>query len=488
MLNQLNIPGADAGGDPLISSLSYDSRRIEPGALFFAIRGLKFDGHDYIAAAIKAGATAVVVEKRREDLPGRVAQIQVESSRRALALAADLFYGRPSSKLKLIGVTGTNGKTTTSYLIERIFAAAGKTTGLIGTIAYNIAGKSYAAERTTPESLDLQAILDSMVKAGVEVAVMEVSSHASELFRIDGCRFAAMVFTNLTQDHLDFHGNLEAYFQAKARLFSDPQFDGAIHVVNIDDDYGQRLCRSSKSCVTYGFSDKAAVRGGKIAHSVDGLSLKVLSSGRTLVLSTEMKGIFNGANILAATATARAFDIEGKVISKALSHAGNVPGRFESVDIGQNFQVIVDYAHTPDGLRQVLEAARAATGGKIITVFGCGGDRDRSKRPLMGKVAAELSDRAIVTSDNPRSERAEKIIAEIVKGMSGYKTKYWAITDRRQAISKAISLADKGDLVILAGKGHETGQIIADKIIPFDDRLVAKKALEEIVNDTSKSA
>lgn len=471
-----------------IRSLAYDSRRVKQGSLFFAIRGLKSDGHRYIKEALIAGAAGIVVEEWQENLPGNVIQIEVPDSRLALALAAAHFYGHPSSKLQLIGVTGTNGKTTTSYLIERIFAAAGKKTGLIGTIEYKIAGRSHKAERTTPESLDLQKMLGSMVDAGVEVAVMEVSSHAAELKRVDGCEFTALVFTNLTQDHLDFHGDMEDYFQAKSRLFKDPRFSGALHVINADDMYGQRLCRISGSCQTYGFSDSAQVRGVAIEQLKDGLHLDVSSSSGALDIKTAMNGIFNGDNILASVAAAQALSVPDQAIVEALSQAGSIPGRFDSVDLGQDFQVIVDYAHTPDGLRRVLEAARAAADGMVITVFGCGGDRDPGKRPLMGKVVAELSDRAIITSDNPRSESAEKIIAEIEAGMRSGKAIYDVVADRYLAINEAINRAEKGDLVLIAGKGHETGQIFSDKVVPFDDRLAALEILVKIKNDASKSA
>lgn len=489
LIRQLSDAKVTGNLDIEIKSLAYDSRQVKPGMLFFAISGLKFDGHDYIDDAVRAGAVGVVVERSQSNLPNNICQIKVADSRMAMALFSSAFYHHPSSKLKLIGVTGTNGKTTTSFLIEKIFSAAGKKTGLIGTIEYMIAGKSYTAERTTPESLDLQAILASMVKAGVEVAVMEVSSHASQLKRIDGCHFSAFVFTNLTQDHLDFHQSMDQYFQAKARLFTDPRFAGASQIVNIDDEYGRRLCFHDQSCLTYGFSSEAAVRGDNLKHlDSGGLSLSVSGPGKFLELSTGMNGIFNGENILAAVSAAWKFGVPDEAILKALMSAKNVSGRFEPVNQGQTFQVIVDYAHTPDGLRQLLRAARTATSGRIITVFGCGGDRDRAKRPLMGKIVGKLSDIAIVTSDNPRSERPEKIIDDILEGMGNSKADYKVIIDRHQAIKVAISQAKKGDIVLIAGKGHETGQIFADKIVPFDDRLVAKEILKENMNETPKSA
>lgn len=471
-----------------IKALAYDSRRVKRGALFFAIRGFRDDGHNYIGQAIKNGAVGLVVEKYQANVPEAVTQVITPDSRSALAMASACFYDYPSSRLRLIGVTGTNGKTTTSFLIERIFRAAGKKTGLIGTIDYRIGDRVLAAERTTPESLDLQALLASMADAGVEIAVMEVSSHASQLKRIDGCRFETAVFTNLTQDHLDFHRDMDEYFQAKARLFTDNQFSESIKVINIDNEFGEKIWRSGPDrCVTYGFSKSAEIRGESLRHETDGLNLIVSSSSKELELSSKIRGIFNGANILAATAVAWSMNVPDKAVKEALSEPISVPGRFESIDLGQDFQVIVDYAHTPDGLRRVLEAARVAAAGNLITVFGCGGDRDKSKRPLMGRVAAELSDRVFVTSDNPRNEPPEKIIKEITVGMRNGKMGYRVVVDRYQAIKEAIRSAGKGDLVLIAGKGHETGQIFADRIIPFDDRLVALGILKEVVNDTSKS-
>lgn len=468
-----------------IDHLAYDSRKVVPGTLFFAIPGLKYDGFDFIDEAAAAGAVAIVSENWQDEL--EIGKIQVKDARVALAASSAAFYGEPSESFRLIGVTGTNGKTTTSYLIERIFRRLGDKTGLIGTLECLINGARQESVRTTPESLDLQRIFHKMKAAGVATAVMEVSSHAARLNRIDACRFDAFVFTNLTRDHLDFHPDMDDYFQAKARLFRDPKFGGARHIINIDDEYGKKLCRKNDACVTYGFSPKADVRCLAADQSETGLKLKITFGSRTLDVSTRLKGIINSDNILAAVAVAKAFDLEDEVILPALSDAVNVPGRFEAIEAGQDFTVVVDYAHTPDGLNKVLDAARMATGGKLITVFGCGGDRDREKRPLMGEAVSKKSDVAIVTSDNPRSEDPKKIIDDILAGMDADgKTK--VVIDRYQAIEEAIKEAGPLDLVLIAGKGHETGQIFSDKTVPFDDRDVAREIIGEMLSDNSKSA
>lgn len=489
IVDKLDTANLIGEADQEINSLAYDSRRVKSGGLFFAISGFKHDGHKYIDNARGAGASAVVVERRVVDSGDKITQIVVPNSRRALAVAANVFYDYPSSKFDLIGVTGTNGKTTTAYLIERVLAAAGFKTGLISTIEYKIGDRVLLANRTTPESLDLQKLLAEMAEAKVKAAVMEVSSHAVQLKRVDATRFSALVFTNLTQDHLDFHQSMDSYFQAKTALFTQSQFKQAARIVNIDDTYGRQLRDIlNKECVTYGFNSEADVVGSKLEYTKDGLSLTVSGLGRTLDISTRLKGIFNSDNILAAVTTAWKFNIDDIVINQALGAVENIPGRFQAVDQGQDFQVIVDYAHTPDGLKQVLKSARLVAAGKLVTVFGCGGDRDRKKRPLMGAIAAQLSDELIVTSDNPRSEDPERIIKDIISGINADQSVYKVIPDRRQAINEALGGAKKGDLVLIAGKGHETGQILADRVVPFDDILVAEQILREIINDNSKSA
>lgn len=470
-----------------IEDLAYDSRQVKKGVLFFAIDGEKEDGHDYIKSAIDNGATAVIVERWQENISEDIAQIQVANSRAALSAASSKYFNDPTSKLTLIGVTGTNGKTTTSYLIERIFREEGRKTGLIGTLEYLINGKSFLSKRTTPESYDLHRILDAMVTDGVEVVVMEVSSHASIMGRVDSCDFDAFVFTNLTRDHLDFHSDMDDYFQAKARLFNEKNFKGAKHIVNIDDTFGVRLCEASSNCVSFGFSDEAEVRATRIRSQKEGITISMDRPYGVKDILTGIKGTLNGENVLAAIATAYAFDLEEDVIEKAMFGASNVPGRFEEIEAGQDFKVVVDYAHTPDGLRKVLEAAKNSLEGRLITVFGCGGDRDRNKRPLMGSEVSKASAVSIVTSDNPRSEDPERIIEDIVKGMEK-KSEIKIISDRYQAIREAITIAGSGDLVLIAGKGHEKGQTLANKTISFDDRLVAMEILKEMSDDTSKSA
>jgi len=489
LIGKLNTVALIGEADCEINSLAYDSRQVKPGSLFFAISGLKYDGHNYLKSAIKAGAVAVVIERRSPDVGSGIVQIVVRDSRRALAKAANVYYDYPSTKLTLIGITGTNGKTTTAYLVERIFSAAGFKTGLISTIKYKLGERVITADRTTPESLDLQKLLAEMVKAQVKVTAMEVSSHAAQLKRVDGTHFGALVFTNLTQDHLDFHHDMNNYFKAKAAIFTQSQFKQSVRVINIDDTYGRRLYELlNHDCLTYGFNADADVVGSNLRYTKNSLSLSISGFSRDIDISTGLKGGFNGANILAAVAVAWQYNIDNASINRALESAENVPGRFQGVDEGQDFQVIVDYAHTPDGLKQVLKSAREITAGKLITLFGCGGDRDRSKRPLMGAIAAELSDELIVTSDNPRSEDPEKIIKDIVTGIKRAQCGYTVITDRRRAINEAIRRAKKGDLVLIAGKGHETGQILADKIIPFDDIVEAEKIIRKIIDDKPKSA
>lgn len=464
-----------------ISDLSYDSRKVKPGSLFVAIPGFKEDGHRYIPQALALGAKAIVVQEWQEELAG-VPQILVKDSRKALAVLSNNFFGNPSSKLRLIGVTGTNGKTTTTYLLEKIFLENGEKTGLLGTIEYRIGRKSYPAEKTTPESLDLQKVLAKMVREKVKTVIMEVSSHALDLKRIDGCNFQALVFTNLSRDHLDYHGDLEAYFRAKARFFTD-QFNQGVSFINLDDSYGRRLRKilKNRKVLTYGLRPEAEFRARGVKVNSHNLDFKLAWKDAELPLSSPLKGIFNIHNVLAAASVAFFFEVPPSLIKKGIAKVKRIPGRFEYVNQGQDFQVVVDYAHTPDGLEKVLKAARESGPRQIITLFGCGGDRDKTKRPLMGKVAAQLSDYLIITSDNPRSESPEKIIGEIIKGIGGeFKEKWEIVVDRQEAISKGIKRAKKGDLVLIAGKGHERSQVFSDKVVPFNDFEVASKILKEL--------
>ncbi|MDE3190630.1 MAG: UDP-N-acetylmuramoyl-L-alanyl-D-glutamate--2,6-diaminopimelate ligase [Acidobacteriota bacterium] len=430
-----------------VLDLVYDARHATPGSIFFCVRGERSDGHDFAAEAIGNGAVALVVER---PLPARVPQVVVADSRAAMAPAAAAFFGRPTEVLQVAGVTGTSGKTTTTFLLYAILAAAGRRPGLLGTIEARVGGERRGVERTTPEAIDLQRTFREMLDAGDRSCAMEASSHASELHRLDCVRFAVLVFTNLSQDHLDFHGDMEAYFRAKRRLFT-----GQPAVVNVGDAYGRRLAAELPEAITFDGDD---------AGALDGIELK-------------LRGRFNLENALGALHAARALGIDDDAIKRGIESVRGVPGRFESVDEGQPFAVIVDYAHKPDALDKVLRAARELARGRVLVVLGAGGDRDRGKRPQMGRIASELADLAIITSDNPRSEDPEAIIAAIVAGAAGGVE---VEPDRAAAIARAIELAQGGDVVVIAGKGAEQGQEFADRTIPFDDRDAARDALRAL--------
>jgi UDP-N-acetylmuramoyl-L-alanyl-D-glutamate--2,6-diaminopimelate ligase len=436
-----------------VRDLAYDARAVTPEALFFCVPGERFDGHDFAADAVARGAAALVVERALEV---EVPQLVVESARRAMAPAADEFFGRPTEELQVAGITGTTGKTTTAYLLHAILEAAGRRPALLGTVESRIGDERRPAVRTTAEAIDLQRWFREMLDAGNETCAMEATSHGSELHRLDGVRFAVLVFTNLTHEHLDFHRTMERYFEAKRRLFA-PDVPAA---VNVGDAYGRRLAEEFPHALTFGFADDAEVKPDAVA----GVDLK-------------LRGRFNVENALGALAAARLLGVDEDAIVAGIESVRAVPGRFEEVDEGQPFRVIVDYSHKPDALANVLAAARELTGGKLLCVFGCGGDRDREKRPVMGEIAAELADVAIVTSDNPRSEDPLAIVAEIVAGGGG---KLEVEPDRRAAIEQAIDLAGSGDVVVIAGKGHEQGQEFADRKLPFDDREVAREALRRL--------
>jgi UDP-N-acetylmuramoyl-L-alanyl-D-glutamate--2,6-diaminopimelate ligase len=468
------------------AAIAYDSRHMTPGAVFVALRGVHADGARFAPQAIAAGASAVVAESAA---PAGISVpwVQVTNARAALAELAAAFYGNPSEELALVGITGTNGKTTTSYLLAAIFEAAGVTCGRIGTIGYLVGGREQHASRTTPEAPDLQHMLRDMVDDGIGACVMEVSSHALALRRVDRLRFAAGVFTNLTRDHLDFHGDMEAYFAAKRRLF-ELLPDGAVGVINVDDRRGPDLVAASGRPVTYAIDAAADVRSGPLSFSLDGLSFEARTPRGTVHVRSPLVGRPNAYNILAAVATAMALDLPFSAIETGIAGLAHVPGRFQVVSNGSDdVRVIVDYAHTDDALKNLLETARPMATGRVVTVFGAGGDRDRTKRPLMGAVAARLSDLVIVTSDNPRTENPERIIDEVRRGIlmpadrlapKGQKgTQSLAIVDRADAIEQAIKDARSGDLILLAGKGHEKYQVIGDREIPFDDVEVARAAL-----------
>jgi UDP-N-acetylmuramoyl-L-alanyl-D-glutamate--2,6-diaminopimelate ligase len=453
-----------------IADLAYDARSATPGSLFFCVPGSRVDGHDFAAEAVANGAVALVVER---PLELEVPQVVVEDARRAMGVAADEFFERPTEELELAGVTGTNGKTTTAFLLYSILAAGGRRPGLLGTIESRVGGERRPALRTTPEAIDLQRSFREMLDGGDRSCALEATSHGSELGRLDRVRFSALVFTNLTQDHLDFHGTIERYFGAKRRLFTEERPPAAI---NVGDPYGRRLAEEllgHDRLLTFGFADDAELRPESLDLGPRGA--RFTTDG--LELETRLRGRFNVENVLGAVAAARLLGIEDEAIARGVRELRGVPGRFEAVDEGQPFAVLVDYAHTPDSLENVLRTARDLAQNRLICVFGCGGDRDRGKRPLMGRIASELADLAIVTSDNPRSEEPDAIIGEIVAGAAG---DVEVEPDRREAIARAIDAAQDGDVVVIAGKGHEQGQQFADRTVPFDDRDVAREALRRL--------
>jgi UDP-N-acetylmuramoyl-L-alanyl-D-glutamate--2,6-diaminopimelate ligase len=446
-------PKAVVGRAPVeLTDLAYDAEAVRPGSLFFCVPGSRRDGHEFAGDAVARGAVALVVER---PLELAVPQLVVDDARRAMADAADAFFGRPTERLDVAGVTGTNGKTTTAHLLHAVLAAAGRRPGLIGTVETRVGDETRPAVRTTPEAIDLQRTFREMLDAGNLSCAMEATSHGSELHRLDHVRFRVLVFTNLTQDHLDFHGTIERYYDAKRRLFSP----GMPAAVNVGDEYGRQLAEELPHALTYGFADDAAVGPDALAD-----------------IELRLRGRFNVENALGALAAARLLGIDDGTAKRALASVVAVPGRFEEVDEGQPFTVLVDYAHTPDALENVLLAARDL-GGRLLCVFGAGGDRDREKRPVMGRIAAEHADVVIVTSDNPRSERPEAIIDEIVAGGDGGLE---VEPDRRRAIERALEEARPGDVVVIAGKGHEQGQEIAGRKLPFDDRDVAREALRRL--------
>jgi UDP-N-acetylmuramoyl-L-alanyl-D-glutamate--2,6-diaminopimelate ligase len=471
-------------GKLVVSGLEYDSRRVEPGFLFFAFPGARTDGREFANQARDKGAVATISE-----LPApegfQSAWIEVQHGRRALALAARNFYGNPASgdpdaRLKLTGVTGTNGKTTTTFLIDAVLRAAGLTTALVGTIEYRLAGQVRPAVNTTPESLDLYRLFHELETAGGTHVTMEVSSHALALGRVYGITFHTAVFTNLTRDHLDFHRTMEDYFAAKRLLFA-PQGNPAPQwaVINSDDPYGREL-PSATHTIRYGFSPGADLRASSLEMNFAGLRLTAEYAGERVRLTSPLVGKFNAYNILAACGTALSYGLDWSTISSAIAKSPRVPGRFETVQQGQPFLVVVDYAHTDDALRNVISVARELRPKRVITLFGCGGDRDRTKRPLMGQAAAELSDYVVLTSDNPRSEDPLAIINDALVGLRRFDTPHLMEPDRAKAIRAAMREARSGDVVILAGKGHETYQVLKDRVIHFDDREMARDVLLEL--------
>ena len=489
------VAGATVRGDPgtPIRGLAYHTRDVADGTLFFCVPGLKADGHDFAAAAVAGGAVALVCER---EVTAPVTSVLAPDVREALALMAAGWYGDPSRELRVTGVTGTNGKTTTAYLVAGIEAAAGRTSGLLGTVLNRIGGVDHPVELTTAESLDLQRMFREMADAGDEACALEISSHALALRRSAGIAFDAVVFTNLTRDHLDFHADLDDYFAAKRRLFlpGGRRNGGAVAAVNTGDEYGRRLAEECRPCYgddlwTFAVQEQPGDPPTADATATD-LELGAEGSAFTLLVprlgvrervAVRLSARFNVENALAAATAALATGVTPAAVRQGLAATTSVPGRFEAVRAGQPFGVVVDYSHTPDSLENALRAARAVSAGRVLAVFGCGGDRDRGKRPLMGEIGARLADEAFVTSDNPRTEDPQAIIAEIVAGIPPARRSQVVVEpDRRAAIALAVRSAREGDVVVIAGKGHEQGQKIGDRVIPFDDRTVVLEALAEI--------
>jgi UDP-N-acetylmuramoyl-L-alanyl-D-glutamate--2,6-diaminopimelate ligase len=483
-IERFTRPGATSSLAPNIevTGLAYDSRQVQRGEMFVALKGLKATGADFAADAVARGA-AVVMAEHPPSSPAAVPWVEVADARAAMAAAAAEFYGHPSRSMSVVGITGTNGKTTTAYLLRAVFEAAGKKCGLLGTVSYSVGDEELPAARTTPEAPDVQRMFRRMVDGGCRACVMEVSSHALALRRVDETRFAAGVFTNLTRDHLDYHGDMEAYFSAKKRLFQILPA-GAAGVVNLDDPRGEQLRKTISRPVTYAINKPADVTPGPLSLSFGGLEFEARTPRGSVKVSSRLVGRPNVSNILATVAAGTALDLPLDAIERGLAALAAVPGRFQVVSTGDDdITVVIDYAHTDDALKNLLETARPLAQQRVITVFGCGGDRDRTKRPLMGAVAARLSDVVVMTSDNPRGEDPARIIDEIKRGVPPVSERdaaaVVAIVDRKEAIQYAIAKAQPGDLVLLAGKGHEKTQVIGDRELAFDEAEIARAALEQ---------
>ena len=467
-----------------VEQLITDSRQVQRDTLFTALRGTRTDGHLFLTEALDKGASVLVVEELPATLWLRVQAegqtvIRVPDCHQAVAMLASAYHQHPARQLSLIGITGTNGKTTTAYIVEAILQAAGESVGMLGTVDYRIGAKRLPSPQTTPDAPLLHDLLSQMVAAGTRYAVMEVSSHALTQERVRGCPFAVAAFTNLSRDHFDYHGSESAYFNAKARLFRD--LEAEWHVLNLDDPYGRALLRTSHARpLTYGLASSTSLKPHAVHHGLDGIRFVLPTSEGPLTLSSSLVGRHNMYNLLAGIGIAQALGIDAGAIRQGVAQLHKVPGRLERVDCGQDVTVFVDYAHTPAALEQVLRLVRAETVGRLITVFGCGGDRDPGKRPLMGQAATTISDYTIITSDNPRTEDPQRIIDDIVDGLTAPSSSYTAIPDRRQAIEQAIARAQAQDTVVIAGKGHEDYQIIGQQRCHFDDREVVRAAFHRI--------
>jgi UDP-N-acetylmuramoyl-L-alanyl-D-glutamate--2,6-diaminopimelate ligase len=487
-----HIPGRLLGGvDPEIADLCYDSRQVRSGSLFFALRGAQVDGHQFIAQAVQRGAAAIVMEEE-VPLPEGVAGVLVENGRQAMARAAAAFFGDPTAGMTVIGVTGTNGKTTTTYLLEAVLRAAGRRPAVLGTIHYRFGETVLPSLHTTPESIELLRTIAEFRRQGADALVMEVSSHALEQHRVDGVRFDVGIFTNLTPEHLDYHGDMEGYFASKRRFFTELlTASGGRAVINSDDPYGARLAGELAGVLTFGRHTDAAIHPRRRSLSLAGIEGVVASPCGEVLLRSPLLGAFNEENLLGVIAAASALQLPPTIIAEGLAQAPQVPGRLERVENQRGALILVDYAHTGDALEKALTTLRELRPRRIITVFGCGGDRDRRKRPVMGEIAARFSDLVVLTSDNPRTEVAESIMDEIRPGLLQVYARQWSpdeavvaagrgfvpVVDRRQAINFAVGLLQPDDLLLVAGKGHEDYQIIGQERFHFDDREEIRRAL-----------
>ena len=488
IISTLDVQQVQGNQNVSIQDITADSRAVKPNSLFIALDGATVDGHNYIDKAVDAGAVAVIVSKP-VTVPADVCVITVDDTRQAMMVCVPYFFDYPANRMRMVGVTGTNGKTTTTHMIRHILKAQGFKVGVIGTVHIMIGDTSYPIHNTTPDVVDLQHILHQMVQENVEYCVMEVSSHALALGRVSGVEFDTAVFTNLTQDHLDFHKTFENYLAAKCKLFEQVSAPNQVKdnkgaVINIDDSYGYRVMeKTTAPTITYSTLGKSTLNASDVHMSTKNSQYTVNYKGESYPVSMNTTGLFNVYNTLAAIGACLQEGISMEAIDTALKTFSSVPGRFELIEEGQDFAVVVDYAHTPDGLQNILETAKAIKENRIIIVFGCGGDRDATKRPIMGRIAAEYGDKIYVTSDNPRTEDPVQIVKDVevgVKEALREGTSYEVIVDRREAINHAIHDAKAGDIVIIAGKGHENYQILKNETIHFDDREEARKALKEI--------
>lgn len=478
LLKDIEVISFNGDPDLEINGIAYDSRKVKKGDLFICVSGYVQDGHNYINDALSRGASAFIVEKDVEAAGAAV--VKVQSSRAAMSILASSFYGNPTQELQLIGITGTSGKTTTTYLLKSIFEAAHKKVGLLGTISTQIGDKVYVSSKTTPEAVDLQSLFREMADMHMDYAVMEVSSHSLELGRVDGCKFSVGVFTNLSQDHLDFHKTMDSYREAKKKLFYKTR---KANIINIDDIHGKLIADELRGIktplLTFGIDNEADITAKNINIHSKGVSFILTTPEYETELKIKIPGKFSVYNALAAAAAAYASGIDRKAIKDGLYKVGCVPGRSEIIETDTPYSVMIDYAHKPDGLEKILTTIRQYAKGRIITLFGCGGDRDKEKRPMMGKIAGELSDYVIITSDNPRSEDPMEIIEQAEAGIKSTGCDYICIENRRDAIKFALKMAKPDDIVLLAGKGHEPYQVLKDRTIPFDERDIVEELLRE---------